>query len=521
MTAYYNEIDPGAAQWLRNLIAAGHIAPGIVDERSIEDVYPSDLRGFTQCHFFAGVAVWSHALRQAGWSDSRAIWTGSCPCQPFSAAGQGARFSDQRHLWPAFFHLIEQCRPGIVVGEQVASADGLAWLDLVSADLEGAGYAVGALDTCAAGFGAPHIRQRLWFVGVAHAKCPDVRGGRFGSPDSEARGLQKADRERERFWLDAGASGTALADGLADTNSDGRSSWDAGSQTVGHGQAAGADSGIDANSGTSPTNGLWADADWLFCRDGKWRPVVASYVEMADGPSARMGRSRSDFLGNEEVETRLQAMRDTFDEEEIQRQAGRQWRFQEEGVLRSLLHGGLDGGPDQEHDSAEQQTPICENCGVDVRSLSSAGHKVPCASCGRESSEQRPLELEDIVHLLSLSLSLAELWGRREDAKRLRLLQRRLDEEGSMLHPSLAGKEAWASLGQDAKDRVGLDFDVGAWRRVVSFPLVDGNAFKQGSGHLFEGKSRAAMLRGYGNAICAPVAQAFIEAVMDSLGDAP
>lgn len=71
MTAYYNEFDKNAAQYLRNLIEAGHIAPGIVDERSIEDVYPSDLRGFTQCHFFAGVGVWSHALRLAGWSDDR------------------------------------------------------------------------------------------------------------------------------------------------------------------------------------------------------------------------------------------------------------------------------------------------------------------------------------------------------------------------------------------------------------------------------------------------------------------
>ena len=52
--AYYNEIDPFAAQWLRNLISGGHIAPGEVDERSIEDVTPNDLRGFTQCHFFAG-----------------------------------------------------------------------------------------------------------------------------------------------------------------------------------------------------------------------------------------------------------------------------------------------------------------------------------------------------------------------------------------------------------------------------------------------------------------------------------
>jgi len=66
MTAYYNEIDPYAAQWLRNLIAAGHIAPGEVDTRSILDVSPSDLTGFTQCHFFAGIGVWSHALRRGG-----------------------------------------------------------------------------------------------------------------------------------------------------------------------------------------------------------------------------------------------------------------------------------------------------------------------------------------------------------------------------------------------------------------------------------------------------------------------
>ena len=71
MAAYYNEIDPYAAQWLRNLIAAGHIAPGEVDERSILDVSPDDLTGFIQCHFFAGIGVWSHALRRGGWPDER------------------------------------------------------------------------------------------------------------------------------------------------------------------------------------------------------------------------------------------------------------------------------------------------------------------------------------------------------------------------------------------------------------------------------------------------------------------
>jgi hypothetical protein len=135
--AYYNEIDPFAAQWLRNLIAAGHIAPGEVDERSIEDVTPDDLRGFTQCHFFAGIGGWSYALRLAGWPDNEPIWTGSCPCQPFSAAGKGDGFADERHLWPHFFHLISERRPQHVFGEQVAAGNANAWFDLVQADLEG------------------------------------------------------------------------------------------------------------------------------------------------------------------------------------------------------------------------------------------------------------------------------------------------------------------------------------------------------------------------------------------------
>ena len=165
MTAYYNEIDPFAAQWLRNLIDAGHIAPGVIDTRSIEEVTANDLKGFTQCHFFAGIGVWSYALRRAGWPDDRPVWTGSCPCQPFSACGKRqGKEADDRHLFPTWFRLISECRPGVVFGEQVASKDGLDWLDDVRDSLEGAEYAFAGFDLCAAGFGAPHIRQRLFWV---------------------------------------------------------------------------------------------------------------------------------------------------------------------------------------------------------------------------------------------------------------------------------------------------------------------------------------------------------------------
>lgn len=164
MTAYYNEIEPSAVAWLRELIKRGLIADGIVDDRSIEDVHPDDLKGFTQCHWFGGIGGWSLALRMAGWADDRPVWTGSCPCQPFSDAGKGKGLSDERHLWPAFYRLIKECAPDVVFGEQVASKDALGWLDVVRADLEGSDYAVGAIDTCAASVGAFHIRQRLYWV---------------------------------------------------------------------------------------------------------------------------------------------------------------------------------------------------------------------------------------------------------------------------------------------------------------------------------------------------------------------
>lgn len=164
---YYNENDEQAAEWLRQLIGRGVIPAGDVDTRSICDVRPRDLRGYTQCHFFAGIGGWSEALRIAGWPAARPVWTGSCPCQPFSSAGKGLGAADERHLWPVFYELIRQCRPEFVFGEQVASAIGKGWLDGVSADLEAAGYACGAAVLGAHSLGAPHIRQRLFWCGLA------------------------------------------------------------------------------------------------------------------------------------------------------------------------------------------------------------------------------------------------------------------------------------------------------------------------------------------------------------------
>jgi DNA (cytosine-5)-methyltransferase 1 len=168
VTAYYNENDPFAAAWLRELIKEDLIALGEVDERSIEEVEPDDLRGFTQCHFFAGIGVWSYALRNAGWSDDRSVWTGSSPCQPWSIAnvwqGGGKGHEDQRDLWPCFFRLIRERKPSEVFGEQVTGAIRWGWLDRAFDDLEKEGYACGAKIMRASAVGADHERKRIFFV---------------------------------------------------------------------------------------------------------------------------------------------------------------------------------------------------------------------------------------------------------------------------------------------------------------------------------------------------------------------
>lgn len=336
----YNENELYAAQWLRNLAGAGHIADGRVDDRSIRDLAAVDVAGATQFHAFAGIGVWSHALRLAGWPDDRPVWTGSCPCQPFSQAGKGKGFDDERHLWPIWRDLIAQCRPATVFGEQVASPAGRTWLDVVSADLEALGYRVAAADLCAAGVGAPHRRQRLFWVAYADSERlavnpllrPETRrrdtanlletawdgapsglgdtdsiAGRrsAGSLASSKAGNAGSGFEHQRLSdsaqspsarhgperrlgqsePEAQARGTGATGGVADT-AGGRQHARGRHEAAGHRQA-------EFSPHDDLPAGFWSNADWLACRDDKARPVEPGSFPLAHGVANRVGRLRA------------------------------------------------------------------------------------------------------------------------------------------------------------------------------------------------------------------------------------
>ena len=312
MAAYYNEIDPFAAAWLRELIKANLIAEGEVDERSIEQVEPADLQGFTQCHFFAGIGVWSYALRAAGWPDDTPVWTGSCPCQSFSAGGKRGGFSDKRHLWPSWFRLISECRPATIFGEQVASKDGRAWYDVVSADMEGAGYAIGEANLGAHSVGAPHIRQRLFFV--AHAEHAGLN--RPSTDAAESCSNRQADGLFERS--DSGLRGTMV------NPSGSRYQGDMASEVFGErdstlpeprpGEEGDAEVALHPSNriAIGATNGFWRDAEWIYCRDQKWRPVESGVAPLVNGTSSRMGRgsdSGAPINAKESAEARVMRLR--------------------------------------------------------------------------------------------------------------------------------------------------------------------------------------------------------------------
>ena len=336
---YYNDNDAFCIQWQKYLAENLFIPGGKFDDRSIQDVQPDDLAGFKQCHFFAGIGGWSRALELVGWPEDREVWTASCPCQPFSTAGRRRGAADERHLWPDLYRLINQCRPAIVFGEQVASSDGWDWFATVRSDLEKSDYAVGAAGLCAAGVGAPHIRQRIYWVAVRDSQrfnpraCKGRSTGAFGECGG-AGGLLNPDRDglqpggeaaapasyRDPSYSTSGDDVGGLADYGYGERRDGQrqeihgktKEGGAGSITrssplnIGVYNPGGA--GLEGHAGDAPGRGKpgrdeteterpvtastaspWDGCQFAPCADGKARPVKPGILPVAHGVPGRVG----------------------------------------------------------------------------------------------------------------------------------------------------------------------------------------------------------------------------------------
>lgn len=260
---YYNDNDPKSVAWLRELIKQNVIPFGHVDERSIKDVTKSDLEGYIQCHFFAGIGGWSEALRLAEWSTDTPIWTGSCPCQPFSCAGKQKGKKDERHLWPEFYRLIRECKPNVIFGEQVERAIGMGWFDGIFADLEVEDYTCGAAVLGAHSVGAPQVRQRLYWVA-------DSESSKFQRNRPEQKGQQIRPTNSSNF------------SGMGYSNSTGCEKQYRGESIKKEQSAVKLRSDI----------GFWSKSIWIPCADGKARRIEPSICPLADGIPGRVGLLR-------------------------------------------------------------------------------------------------------------------------------------------------------------------------------------------------------------------------------------
>ena len=140
---------------------------------------------------------------------------------------------------------------------------------LVFADLEGQGYACGAAVLPACGVGAPHIRQRLWFVG-------DTQG--------RARRLSEWQERREDFEPTRAGKTNELAAAGSDRRQNG---WLCGEQLEKESDA------VERDAFERSRRSPWADLQWLPCTDGKARPVEPGHEPLAHGVQHRPSKLRA------------------------------------------------------------------------------------------------------------------------------------------------------------------------------------------------------------------------------------
>ncbi len=162
--------------------------------------------------------------------DRITVLTGGFPCQPFSLAGKRKGAADDRYLWPAMLGIIQTVRPTWVIGENVIGIASMVLpgevieveeqatlqskdhqiieteqqrfvIDRICEDLEQAGYSVQPIVIPACGIGAPHKRDRVWFVARLNEDEP--------APNTACIGLDNGRGDRQGGFLSDNLHGNA------------------------------------------------------------------------------------------------------------------------------------------------------------------------------------------------------------------------------------------------------------------------------------------------------------------------
>lgn len=165
------------------------------------------------------------------WRGKIDILTAGFPCQPFSCAGSRKGAEDDRYLWPEVLRGVDEIRPNWFIGENVAGItsmvlpgdeikvesytdlEGESYLetemrqqfivDRICNDLESIGYSVQPIIIPACAVGAPHRRDRIWFIAnCSNARPEGMQQGENGIYEFEVTADTTSTRFQERFILD-------------------------------------------------------------------------------------------------------------------------------------------------------------------------------------------------------------------------------------------------------------------------------------------------------------------------------
>jgi DNA (cytosine-5)-methyltransferase 1 len=167
------------------------------------------------------------------------------------------------------------------------------------------GYAFGLVPFTSAGIGAPHIRERAYWVANSNLQYESTTRDSPGAAKSCRRGevIRLADTNHYRQQPGKGGGcrckcaeqgfniGRSCQNGrLGNANVTRLEGHTGNDGAAGRERQAGPTAAPGIHLRPLEVNGFWRDADWLFCRDGKWRPVEPGTFPLVDGAAARMGR---------------------------------------------------------------------------------------------------------------------------------------------------------------------------------------------------------------------------------------